>query len=124
MDPLAFGDYPFSMRTLVGDRLPKFTHEESEMLENSYDFIGINYYTAYFAKDVVAPEKGGCYHTDSRADLAASKFNSNSYKFLLFYVFFISIILSQIIILFIFLFTGNIEGFHVGPPVCFNNLII
>ncbi|KAF5471272.1 hypothetical protein F2P56_011716, partial [Juglans regia] len=49
MDPLTNGDYPHSMRTLVGRRLPKFTEEQSELVKGSYDFIGMNYYTANYA---------------------------------------------------------------------------
>ncbi|WOL17206.1 beta-glucosidase 12 [Canna indica] len=49
MDPLTQGDYPFIMRMLAGDRLPKFTEEESKLLKGSYDFIGINYYTSTYA---------------------------------------------------------------------------
>ncbi|KAK8952612.1 Beta-glucosidase 12 [Platanthera guangdongensis] len=33
MDPLEYGKYPFSMRSLVQDRLPVFTPEESEKLK-------------------------------------------------------------------------------------------
>ncbi|KAG0486235.1 hypothetical protein HPP92_008330 [Vanilla planifolia] len=53
MDPLKFGDYPFSMRSLVRERLPKFTAEESKKLIDSYDFIGLNYYTARYAQNKV-----------------------------------------------------------------------
>lgn len=49
MDPLINGDYPHSMRYLVAERLPKFTKEESMLLKGSFDFIGVNYYTANFA---------------------------------------------------------------------------
>ncbi|XP_021829900.1 beta-glucosidase 12-like [Prunus avium] len=49
MDPVTYGDYPQSMRSIVGKRLPKFTIEESKLLEGSYDFIGINYYSARYA---------------------------------------------------------------------------
>ncbi|KAL6187982.1 hypothetical protein ACLB2K_039377 [Fragaria x ananassa] len=49
MDPLTNGDYPHSMRSLVGDRLPEFTKEQSEMLKGSFDFLGLNYYTANYA---------------------------------------------------------------------------
>ncbi|KAJ0976995.1 hypothetical protein J5N97_012469 [Dioscorea zingiberensis] len=48
MDPLVYGDYPFTMKALVRERLPTFTQEESKMITNSFDFIGINYYTARF----------------------------------------------------------------------------
>ena len=47
-DPIWFGDYPDSMRKLVGDRLPHFTKEESNALKGSHDFFGLNHYsTAY-----------------------------------------------------------------------------
>ncbi|ONH96078.1 hypothetical protein PRUPE_7G106100 [Prunus persica] len=49
MDPLTYGDYPPSMRSIVKERLPKFTDEESKLLKGSYDFIGINYYSARYA---------------------------------------------------------------------------
>ncbi|KAJ1688776.1 hypothetical protein LUZ63_012931 [Rhynchospora breviuscula] len=49
MDPLTQGDYPFIMRALVGERLPKFTKEESDMIKGSFDFIGVNYYTSSYA---------------------------------------------------------------------------
>ncbi|XP_047327218.1 beta-glucosidase 13-like [Impatiens glandulifera] len=49
MDPLVYGHYPQTMRDLVGDRLPKFSSQESEMLKGSFDFIGINYYTSNYA---------------------------------------------------------------------------
>ncbi|KAJ7982476.1 Beta-glucosidase [Quillaja saponaria] len=48
MEPLTKGDYPYSMRYLVGNRLPKFSKEESELLKQSFDFIGLNYYTANY----------------------------------------------------------------------------
>ncbi|CAI0412784.1 unnamed protein product [Linum tenue] len=50
-DPLATGDYPPSMRDLVGERLPEFSKEESEMLRGSFDFVGLNYYTSYYISD-------------------------------------------------------------------------
>ncbi|KAG6501759.1 hypothetical protein ZIOFF_041642 [Zingiber officinale] len=48
MDPLTKGDYPLSMRVNVGNRLPKFTKKQSKMVKGSYDFIGVNYYTARY----------------------------------------------------------------------------
>ncbi|EEE65609.1 beta-glucosidase 24 precursor [Oryza sativa Japonica Group] len=48
MDPLTKGDYPVSMRTLVGNRLPRFTKEQSKAINGSFDFIGLNYYTARY----------------------------------------------------------------------------
>ncbi|GMQ00632.1 hypothetical protein CsSME_00047635 [Camellia sinensis var. sinensis] len=51
MEPLTRGDYPGSMRNIVRNRLPEFTETESEMVKGSFDFIGINYYTANYVAD-------------------------------------------------------------------------
>lgn len=50
MDPLFFGDYPSSMRKRVGNRLPKFSAAEAALVKGSLDFVGINHYTTYYAK--------------------------------------------------------------------------
>ncbi|KAF9595383.1 hypothetical protein IFM89_000301 [Coptis chinensis] len=52
MDPIVYGDYPFVMRALVRDHLPHFTDEQKELVRGSYDFIGVNYYTSRYAKDI------------------------------------------------------------------------
>lgn len=39
------------MQNIVGDRLPKFTREEVEMVKGSIDFVGINQYTTYYMYD-------------------------------------------------------------------------
>ncbi|KAH9330164.1 hypothetical protein KI387_002272, partial [Taxus chinensis] len=49
MDPIFFGDYPGSMRERVGDRLPSFSSEESNLVKGSLDFVGVNHYTTYYA---------------------------------------------------------------------------
>lgn len=46
-----FGDYPSSMRQRVGNRLPIFTARESALLKGSLDFVGINHYTTYYARN-------------------------------------------------------------------------
>ncbi|KAL5987360.1 Beta-glucosidase 6 [Asimina triloba] len=51
MDPLFFGDYPSSMRKRVGNRLPKFTAAEASLVKGSLDFVGINHYTTYYARN-------------------------------------------------------------------------
>ncbi|KAK4542943.1 hypothetical protein RGQ29_033164 [Quercus rubra] len=74
LDPLINGDYPHSMRSLVKDRLPKFTEEQSMLVKGSFDFIGLNYYTAFYA--TYAPQPNGVeasYTTDSRASLTVSR---------------------------------------------------
>ncbi|PQM42454.1 hypothetical protein Pyn_21460 [Prunus yedoensis var. nudiflora] len=58
-EPLTSGDYPQSMRSLVGSRLPKFTKEQSKLLIGSFDFLGLNYYTGYYASD--APQNNSVY---------------------------------------------------------------
>ncbi|MFS7984477.1 putative glycosidase [Helianthus anomalus] len=50
-DPPIFGDYPQEMREYHGNELPRFTQEEKDMMKNSIDFIGINHYSAIYAKD-------------------------------------------------------------------------
>ncbi|CAH9147613.1 unnamed protein product [Cuscuta epithymum] len=74
LHPLTYGDYPKSMRTLVGDRLPKFTSDQSEMAKGSLDFLGLNYYTARYAKYISSPNKVNISYTyDSLANLTSEK---------------------------------------------------
>jgi beta-glucosidase len=52
-------DYPVCMREQLGERLPKFTDAEFDLLrEADMDFYGMNYYTSQFARhrDSPAPE--------------------------------------------------------------------
>ncbi|KAJ9174425.1 hypothetical protein P3X46_013069 [Hevea brasiliensis] len=66
MNPMTYGQYPSIVQDLVGDRLPKFTKKESHLLKGSYDFVGIQYYTSYFAKpNAVMDPKHLRYKTDS-----------------------------------------------------------
>ncbi|TYJ00512.1 hypothetical protein E1A91_A13G090800v1 [Gossypium mustelinum] len=51
LDPLIFGDYPSSMRSQVGNRLPTFTESESALLKGLLDFVGNNHYTTYYASE-------------------------------------------------------------------------
>ncbi|XP_031256313.1 putative beta-glucosidase 41 [Pistacia vera] len=51
LDPLFFGEYPFSMTRLVGERLPKISPEISKVLMGSLDFIGLNHYTTLYARN-------------------------------------------------------------------------
>lgn len=44
-----FGDYPFIMKGIAGDVIPAFTDEEKVMVKDSFDYIGINYYTSKYA---------------------------------------------------------------------------
>lgn len=75
MDPIVFGKYPTAMESLVGERLPKFTEKESSELKGSFDFIGINYYTAFFVIDSFNTKyPNPRYGTDSHANLTYCKF--------------------------------------------------
>ncbi|CAN0929447.1 Beta-glucosidase 40 [Linum grandiflorum] len=49
LDPMMFGDYPSSMRSRVGNRLPKFSDSDVSLVKGSLDFVGINHYTTYYA---------------------------------------------------------------------------
>lgn len=70
MEPLANGQYPQSMVSKVGDRLPKFTERESQMLKRSFDFIGINYYSGFYATAIPPSDKiRPSYETDMLANI-------------------------------------------------------
>ncbi|GFP90236.1 putative beta-glucosidase 41 [Phtheirospermum japonicum] len=51
LDPLLLGNYPLSMRRLVGKRLPEIKPEVSRFLKGSLDFIGVNHYTTLYARN-------------------------------------------------------------------------
>ncbi|KAH7858676.1 hypothetical protein Vadar_026570 [Vaccinium darrowii] len=51
IEPLILGDYPKTMISRVGDRLPRFTQAESALLKGSLDFVGINHYTTFYARN-------------------------------------------------------------------------
>jgi len=76
MNPLTFGDYPKSMRSLVRTRLPKFTTEQARLLVGSFDFIGLNYYSTTYSSD--APQLSNAnpsYITDSLVTASCKDFN-------------------------------------------------
>lgn len=51
IEPVIYGDYPSSMKKIVGSRLPSFTKQESEKLRGSFDFIGLMHYTTGYGSD-------------------------------------------------------------------------
>ncbi|WCJ31609.1 beta glucosidase 16 [Euphorbia peplus] len=73
MDALHFGSYPPEMIKNVEKRLPDFTKEESKMVKGSYDFIGINYYTARFVADVPCATHNFTYRTDSCMNISTER---------------------------------------------------
>ncbi|XBI95903.1 hypothetical protein VPH35_032273 [Triticum aestivum] len=68
LDPLCRGDYPRSMKVLVGNRLPQFTKIQSKLVKGAFDFIGLNYYTTNYVGSL-PPSKGirNSYSTDAQA---------------------------------------------------------
>jgi beta-glucosidase/6-phospho-beta-glucosidase/beta-galactosidase len=49
-DPLYWGDYPRSVRLLLGDTLPRFTpQQQRDMLSAPLDYIAINHYSSRYA---------------------------------------------------------------------------
>mmetsp|Transcript_5573 Transcript_5573/g.17142 ORF Transcript_5573/g.17142 Transcript_5573/m.17142 type:complete len:418 (-) Transcript_5573:1446-2699(-) len=54
-DPIWVGDYPESMRSALGDRLPRFNEEEKAALLGSADFFGLNHYGSSFVTDAPNP---------------------------------------------------------------------
>jgi beta-glucosidase len=65
---LISGDYPETMKKIVGSRLPTFTRTQSEAVIGSVDFIGINHYSSVYVND--RPLEKGV--RDYAADLSVS----------------------------------------------------
>ncbi|KAE9318938.1 hypothetical protein PF008_g18394 [Phytophthora fragariae] len=53
--PILTGDYPAIMREIAGDRLPRFTAEESALLKGSYDMFQLNHYSSQAVTDCDSP---------------------------------------------------------------------
>ncbi|XP_010046697.2 beta-glucosidase 12 [Eucalyptus grandis] len=74
LDPITYGNYPHSMRLLVGKRLPKFTKEQSLLVKGSFDFLGLNYYTSNYAKYMpYSNALNSSYLTDARTNLSTER---------------------------------------------------
>ncbi|KAI5082922.1 hypothetical protein GOP47_0002665 [Adiantum capillus-veneris] len=87
IEPVLYGDYPISMKKIVGSRLPSFTEEESECIRGSVDFIGLNavtsiYVTADEQRNVSFPgyfEGWGVKRTAYRDGVVIGRYNSVYY---------------------------------------------
>ncbi|CAE6026083.1 unnamed protein product [Arabidopsis arenosa] len=67
--PLTYGHYPAEMLEDVNIRLPEFTPEESEKLRTSLDFVGLNYYGAFFSTPLASVNSSQLnYETDLRVN--------------------------------------------------------
>jgi beta-glucosidase len=74
MEPLTTGDYSKSMRAIVKNRLPKFSKLQSSLVNGSFDFIGINYYSSSYISN--APSHGNAkpsYSTDPMTNISFEK---------------------------------------------------
>ncbi|CAE6009266.1 unnamed protein product [Arabidopsis arenosa] len=74
MEPLVTGKYPIDMvNNVKGGRLPTFTAKQSKMLKGSYDFIGINYYSSSYAKDVPCSSENVTMFSDPCASVTGER---------------------------------------------------
>jgi len=73
-DPIFLdGDYPPAMKSILGDRLPTFTSEESELVKGSADFFGLNHYGTGWAQNSDQPEWMETYATVSETGFEAAQ---------------------------------------------------
>ncbi|XP_023882297.2 beta-glucosidase 11 isoform X1 [Quercus suber] len=68
VNPLVFGDYPQTMKKIVGSRLLSFSCAESSQVKGSFDFIGVNHYFTAYVKD--NPSSVNIEDRDVMADMA------------------------------------------------------
>ncbi|CAI9760925.1 unnamed protein product [Fraxinus pennsylvanica] len=72
--PIVTGEYPQSMRKMVGSRLPQFTREEMKLVKGSYDFLGINHYTTnYVSNEPSNPGTPPNYSTDTQCRYSSNQ---------------------------------------------------
>ncbi|CAM0884554.1 unnamed protein product [Alopecurus aequalis] len=73
LEPLMSGDYPETMKKIVGSRLPSFTRTQSEAIIGSVDFIGINHYYSVYVSGRPLEKGVRDYMADMSVTLKASK---------------------------------------------------
>ena len=62
-----YGHHPKSMEDYIPpNNLPSFTPQEVKKIQGSYDFVGLNFYTAQYASDDPHPPNGEGYYADQR----------------------------------------------------------
>ncbi|CAN8267416.1 unnamed protein product [Cochlearia groenlandica] len=78
MEPLTKGRYPDIMRQILGNRLPSFTEGEAKLVQNSFDFIGLNYYLTQYAQAIKPnPPERETVVNDSLALIASKDVNGD-----------------------------------------------
>ncbi|XP_027355979.1 beta-glucosidase 12-like [Abrus precatorius] len=76
MEPLTTGNYPKTMKSLLGSKLPNFTKEQAKLLIGSFDFIGLNYYTTNYAANIPNPINNTSspnYYQDTRVNFTTER---------------------------------------------------
>ncbi|KAL5760558.1 hypothetical protein ACOSQ2_019396 [Xanthoceras sorbifolium] len=75
LEPLKSGSYPADMVNIVRERMPRFTRDQSLMVQGSFDFLGLNYYTSNYATDVPCKKNHNnqSYLTDSCVNLTTER---------------------------------------------------
>ncbi|KAG8363625.1 hypothetical protein BUALT_Bualt19G0041900 [Buddleja alternifolia] len=71
LHPIGYGYYPIIMQAVVGNRLPRFTLEQTLMLKGSFDFLGLNYYTGNYASHIFSPSGNVSSTTDQGVRLSS-----------------------------------------------------
>ncbi|KAL0415700.1 UNVERIFIED_CONTAM: Raucaffricine-O-beta-D-glucosidase [Sesamum latifolium] len=65
LEPIVTGHYPENMiKNVPPENLAPFTHQESERLKGTIDFLGLNYYTATYASNDPHPKAEEGYYRD------------------------------------------------------------
>jgi len=59
-DPIYLGDYPDSMKSRLGRRLPQISDQQRELIYRSSDFFGLNHYTTMMASEAGDQVKEQC----------------------------------------------------------------
>ncbi|KAI3468103.1 hypothetical protein Pfo_024766 [Paulownia fortunei] len=74
LEPIVTGHYPKNMIDYVPpENLAQFTQRESEMLKGSFDFLGLNYYTAHYAANDPDPKCEDGYYKDQHVKFSTSR---------------------------------------------------
>ncbi|KAI3468068.1 hypothetical protein Pfo_024731 [Paulownia fortunei] len=74
LEPVLSGHYPKNMTGYVPhENLEPFSKEESDLLKGSIDFLGLNYYTAWYATDDPHPKAEEGYYKDQQVKFLTEK---------------------------------------------------
>ena len=127
MQPMTTEEYPLSMVSFVGNRLPKFTREQSKILTGSFDFIGVNYYTSNYAANIPHSNNDtskSTYFKDTHVNLTSRNFHlvQNSWRIIhyIYILWYFALIFSTFFDVkrfLLWLITAERNGIPIGPRV-------